>query len=167
MDATAAVLKARELLETVTPLHQNCGLLCGSACCIDSEAGEGMLLFPGEAALYENLPEGFTLQPAPGMQGAWLLGCSGQCERADRPLACRFFPLIPYIRKDNNNKSAGIMMDVRAWPVCPLMEGGLSGCSREFARAAAQAAGVLCAVEEHRVFLTRLTQIIDGYRQFS
>ena len=54
-----------------------------------------MLLFPGEEAYYANLP-GYRLLPT--AQGTLLI-CSGQCDRADRPLSCRLFPLLPVVRE--------------------------------------------------------------------
>ena len=75
--------RARALLENVTPLHADCGLTCGHACC-SSLAGEmtGMLLFPGEEAYYAALP-GYHLVDTP--QGTLVI-CSGRCDRAGPPL---------------------------------------------------------------------------------
>lgn len=95
--AQTALLEARALLTEVTPLKADCGRLCGAACCLPGEDGEavGMLLFPGEAALYESaswaqlLPAHYRLGDEPGQ----LLVCGGHCPRAERPLACRVFPL--------------------------------------------------------------------------
>ncbi len=48
-----ALFAARSLLEEVTPLKSDCGRICGAACCASLEGEEtGMLLFPGEEALY-------------------------------------------------------------------------------------------------------------------
>lgn len=45
--------RARELLLSLTPLNHDCGMLCGQACCAPDEEGQGgMMLFPGESALY-------------------------------------------------------------------------------------------------------------------
>ena len=61
MEVLEAVLEARRLLECVTPLKTDCGRACGGACCQPDEDGQGgMLLFPGEEALYADLPEGFS-----------------------------------------------------------------------------------------------------------
>ncbi len=89
MAAKETVLAARELLHTLTPLKTDCGKLCGGACCQGDDA-TGMLLFPGEDALYENcafakvLSADFSLGGTP----ARLLVCQGHCERENRPLAC-------------------------------------------------------------------------------
>lgn len=167
MDATEAVLMARELLNKATPMRFDCGFLCGEACCAASEAGEGMLLFPGEKELYATMPEGFSIVRDIGAQNAWLLICGGTCRREDRPLSCRMFPLIPYIRRQPDGLSAGVAMDVRAWPICPLMENGIKGCAQSFVETLGQAARVLCAVPEHRRFIAQLTRRQDQYRDFS
>ena len=54
--ALEAVKAARDLLENVTPLPTDCGAFCSAACCKDDPDYEtsGMLLFPGEEALYDN-----------------------------------------------------------------------------------------------------------------
>ena len=58
-----ALRKARALLEGETPLNRDCGGLCGAACCQPDEDGlGGMLLFPGEAAFYHPMPEGFQIE---------------------------------------------------------------------------------------------------------
>ena len=51
MNTPEAVLAARTLLGPLTPLQSDCGRLCGGACCQGDEQ-TGMLLFPGEDALY-------------------------------------------------------------------------------------------------------------------
>ena len=66
MSASDAVLAARGLLQSLTPLKTDCGRLCGCACCRGDEQ-TGMLLFPGEDALYAGcsfarvLPASFCL----------------------------------------------------------------------------------------------------------
>ncbi len=47
-----SLVAARKLLEEITPLQTDCGLVCGGACC-QTHPGEetGMLLFPGEAEM--------------------------------------------------------------------------------------------------------------------
>ena len=60
-DGLEALLTARALTAEVTPLKTDCGRACGGLCCQPDETGRGgMLLFPGEAALYLDKP-GFTV----------------------------------------------------------------------------------------------------------
>ena len=92
-----SLVAARKLLEEITPLQTDCGLVCGGACC-QTHPGEetGMLLFPGEAEMYRG-EEGFTLVDSPH---GTILVCEGRCSRANRPLACRMFPLVMLLRPD-------------------------------------------------------------------
>lgn len=140
---SAAVLSARALLSGLTPLKADCGRLCGGACCQGDEA-TGMLLFPGEEALYAHcafarvLPAGFSL----GGQGVSLLVCQGRCERENRPLACRLFPLFLRFREDGSTR---VVMDRRARALCPLTGYGLSALDSAFLDAARTAYDLLLA----------------------
>ena len=150
MEPLEQVIAARRLLENITPLNQDCGRYCGGACCQSDEDGQGgMLLFPGEEALYRELPEGFFIEKNDGVvSGAYLLTCDGVCDRQDRPLSCRLFPLLP-TRK-------GAKLDRRGWAVCPLMENGKSGLRPEFVAAVREAGALLYACPEHAAFLDAL-----------
>lgn len=141
MSETHAVLAARELLESLTPLKTDCGRLCQGACCQGDEA-TGMLLFPGEEALYEDcafarvVPTGFSLGGTP----AQLLVCDGRCDRKNRPLACRLFPLFLKFRED---QTPVLRMDARARAVCPLTDYGMKALDPEFKQAARRAYDLL------------------------
>ena len=141
MSETPAVLAARELLNHLTPLKTDCGRLCQGACCQGDEA-TGMLLFPGEEALYENcafarvVPTGFSLGGTP----AQLLVCDGRCDRKNRPLACRLFPLFLKFRED---QTPVLRMDARARAVCPLTDYGMKALDPEFKQAARRAYDLL------------------------
>ncbi|MCI5771300.1 MAG: hypothetical protein MR021_00490 [Clostridiales bacterium] len=151
MDALAAVVRAREILSQATPLRTDCGRICGGACCrTDGDGQGGMLLFPGEEALYDRLPAGFSILPERTVSpDGRLLMCSGVCDRSLRPLACRFFPLRPTAR-------GRVVMDRRGFFVCPLTESGMGGLSGDFVAAAREAAAVLCENETQRAFLEAL-----------
>ena len=154
MDSLSAVLRARALLETLTPLRDDCGRLCAGACCQGDET-TGMLLFPGEDALYAGcafgrvLPAGFSL----GGGQAKLFVCGGQCPRAQRPLACRLFPLFLAFTKNGGTR---VRMDTRAASVCPLYACGAQGLCAEFVDAARQAYDVLLADEACAAYLRDL-----------
>ncbi len=141
MSETHAVLAARELLESLTPLKTDCGRLCQGACCQGDEA-TGMLLFPGEEALYADcafarvVPTGFSLGGTP----AQLLVCDGRCDRKNRPLACRLFPLFLKFRED---QTPVLRMDARARAVCPLTDYGMKALDPEFRQAARRAYDLL------------------------
>ena len=142
--------RARALLENVTPLHADCGLTCGHACC-SSLAGEttGMLLFPGEEAYYEGR-EGYRMTET--AQGTLLI-CSGRCNRADRPLSCRLMPLIPLLREDG----VKVATDLRAKTVCPLARQGKDALDPAFVAAVRQVGRILAEDETQRRHLMKLT----------
>ena len=141
MDALSSVLAARELLDALTPLKTDCGRLCGGACCQGDEQ-TGMLLFPGEEALYAGcgfarvLDADFTL----GGEAARLLVCRGTCPRGERPLACRLFPL--FLRFDTQGAQR-VALDPRASAVCPLTDYGMSALDGAFVAAAQRAYALL------------------------
>ncbi len=128
-----ALEDARTLLETVTPLKRDCGRLCGARCCESLEGEEtGMRLFPGEEEAYAGKPGWKLLTAERGI----LAVCPGVCERTERPLACRVFPLIPEAAEDGNIQ---VRVDLRAAAVCPLARQGLSAMDPVFREAVRQA----------------------------
>ena len=154
MSTYEAVLEARNLLNNLTPLKTDCGRLCQGACCQGDEQ-TGMLLFPGEEAFYENcafariIPAGFTL----GGCDAQLLVCSGTCQRENRPLACRLFPLFLKFKEDGVTK---LRMDARAKAVCPLTDYGIRALDPDFKQAARKAYDALLDDEACAAYLRDL-----------
>lgn len=149
--------QARALFDDLTPLSTDCGRLCACRCCQPME-GEttGMLLFPGEEAYYQGL-SGYRVQPTPS---GMLLTCTGPCHRADRPLSCRLFPLLPLLRSDG----VKVATDQRAKPVCPLARQGKSGLQQTFVAAVRTCGQLLAKDETQRRFLLRLTAQQDDLR---
>ena len=140
---------AREILAEVTPLKGDCGRACGQRCCRSLEGEEtGMLLFPGEAEEYRGKPGWKVLEGGAGE----LAVCPGTCERDDRPLSCRMFPLLPRIRAAG--VSAGV--DQRAGAVCPLARQGIRAMDPAFADAVKEAGAILAADPAQRDFLQKL-----------
>ena len=158
MDALDAVLAARRLLDTLTPLKTDCGRLCGGACC-QGDGQTGMLLFPGEDALYAGctfadvLGANFTL----GGGAARLLVCRGTCPRAERPLACRLFPL--FLRFDPRGGTR-VVLDSRARAVCPLTDYGMSALDGAFVAAAREAYALLMENERCAAYLRALDEVL-------
>lgn len=154
MAALHAVLAARALLRDVTPLKADCGRLCGGACCQGDER-TGMLLFPEEAALYAGSAFARVIETDFCLAGerAALLVCRGECARADRPLACRLFPL--FLRFDGDGRGR-VCLDARARAVCPLCGYGLSALDPAFRAAARQAYDVLLSDGVCRAYLCAL-----------
>lgn len=151
--------KARELLEGVTPLAFDCGKRCTAACCQGGEE-DGMLLFPDEERYYNDCTWASLKEDRLGKR----LVCHGLCERENRPLACRIFPLvIKAARQEEGGLKANIIMDVRAWPVCPLMKSGRNGLKTEFVSAVRDAAELLLREDKHRDFLLLLSYELKEY----
>ena len=148
--------RCRELLGDITPLRFDCGLLCGAACCRSLPGEEtGMALFPGEERL---CPEaGWRLLPHPLGQ---LAVCPGVCDRGERPLACRMFPLLPLLRESG----VRVAVDARARAVCPLARQGLRAFSGEFVEAVRACGEALAEDPAQRGFLARLTAEQDELR---
>lgn len=141
MSSLNTVLAARDLLRELTPLKTDCGRLCGGACC-EGDEETGMLLFPGEDALYEScsfarvIPADFAL----GGEDVKLFVCAGRCERDNRPLACRLFPLFLTFKDDGTTK---LRIDRRAKSVCPLTDYGIKSLDPGFKQAARKAYDLL------------------------
>jgi hypothetical protein len=156
-----ALMKARNLLGSVTPERRDCGRLCRQACCRADEDGlGGMLLYPGEESFYQRLPGGFHIRPDDSvMKGAFLLTCEGFCGRDDRPLACRIFPLT----FDMLYNEACVSPDPRAWPFCPLMPSGMEGLSENFVSQARQAAEILRDSPKIQAFIKAQQAYVSRY----
>ncbi|MCL4441760.1 MAG: hypothetical protein M1609_14565 [Firmicutes bacterium] len=94
----------------VTPLEDDCGVLCGRVCCRpDRKNSLGVYLFPGEEVLFPGEEPWFAREyhdprehgfPDNWKEPVHFLKCRGPCRREKRPLACRFFPLAPHLLMD-------------------------------------------------------------------
>lgn len=148
----AAVAAAREKLKNVTPLKRDCGRVCGAACCRPLEGEEtGMLLFPGETEAYEGREDWKIRRTARGN----MVVCPGRCDREDRPLSCRLFPLLPLIGDDGKIR---VVTDLRARAVCPLARQGKNALDPAFVDAVREAGELLAQSEEQALFLDVLEQ---------
>ena len=146
--------KINKILGDKTPLKADCGLLCGGACCKGDE-NTGMRLFPGEESeLNVKLTE----------DGVRLAVCSGSCDRAKRPLACRIFPFFPTIDEKGR---IFVEEDLRGKNVCPMV--GHSEeilFDRSFLKAIKKVGKLLKKDAACRQFLEEATEEIDLYRSF-
>ena len=116
-----------------------------------------MLLFPGEEALYRDKAGWEIRTTAIGP----MVVCPGTCEREERPLSCRLFPLLPVIR-DGKIRAA---VDQRARAVCPLARQGIRAMDPAFADAVREAGEALAADDGQRRFLETLTEEQNEIRQ--
>lgn len=141
-----SIQSARRVFTDATPLKSDCGMLCGSACCQDDPLeSSGMILFPGEEALYDPAPDWavitYTMFEGKPVR---MLRCVKPCPRCDRPLACMMFPLIP-VMIDGKPR---VRADRRAFAVCPLAGQGSDAFDPAFVTAVKEAARLLAADED-------------------
>lgn len=155
--------KARTLLENVTPLLTDCGLLCGHACCsANGDAGESVWLFPEENEF--DMPWGEKRQSKMPVTGTPVISlyCHAPCERAKRPFQCMIFPLVPYFSEKKDAWS--VRMDRRAYALCPLTGCGKKGLNPEFVKKAELAVRIISGTEAGERFLEALAREEDAYR---
>ncbi len=134
MNPAYVYLQIYRMFDHCTPLRVDCGELCGSACCKGDDCG--MYLFPGEEEVYKLLPperisvekSDFSYTDNGITHYVPLAMCSGSCDRYERPLACRIFPLTPYI---DGSGQLTVIIDPRAKRLCPLAK---AFCIEDFER---------------------------------
>ena len=113
--------KAYSLTNHIGPLKKDCGKICLRACC-ESDKNRGMLLFPGEEELFHSTDDSWynikdtNIILSDGSR-IKLFTCKGKCAREKRPLACRIFPLMPYITEKSILE---IRLDPKSVKICPL-----------------------------------------------
>lgn len=117
------------LLDRVSPVNGDCGQLCGAACCTceseksvsnspsthdcNADFSMGLYLLPGEEKLFSGTEDwlswGWTMAEEYEFPESWhgkvyFLQCvtAPFCDRKNRPMQCRTFPLVPHL--DENNK---------------------------------------------------------------
>lgn len=170
MNPAYVYLQIYKLFDNHTPIKADCGRLCGKACCKGDDSG--MYLFPGEKSVFKLLkPEwarldvsDFTYKFNGKEKNVPILFCSGECDRYQRPLACRIFPLTPYI---NNNGELEIIIDPRANSVCPLSGlRDISDFDPAFVKNVKRAFAILSENKEVYAFLSTYSRMIDEYARF-
>ena len=149
-----------------TPLCVDCGKLCGGACCESDDNEEtGMYLFPGEEKLFFNNPD-FKIIDSEFLyrkKRAKILICKGVCNRSIRPLSCRIFPIIPYIKSNDFS----LIFDPRANSLCPLTKlSDISELDKKFIKKTESVIKLLLKFKETRLFLECLSDILDDYLKF-
>ena len=145
--------KIFKILDDLTPLYTDCGVLCDGACC-KGDSKLGMRPFPGE--------QSFGLMLTPTDDG--IIVCDGSCDRNKRPLACRIFPFFPTI--DEKGKIF-VEPDYRAYRLCPLLSHSDEIVfNPKFFKALKRVGKILAKDEKCREFLYESTEEIDIYRKF-
>ena len=150
------------ILGNVTPLEVDCGQLCNGACCEVTDEITGMYLFPGEEVMYKNMPDWAEIYDTDFCYNgkyADLFTCTGSCEREKRPLSCRIFPLVPYVKKGERLE---IRMDIRGRGMCPLATAMKPGdLDPKFVKNVTLAMKFCMTNPEVREFLYALTESLD------
>jgi hypothetical protein len=173
MDPISLYQTVYQIINKATPLKFDCGKLCGQACCknlpCDEEAGEdsGMYLFPGEEKLLESAPfldiTPVLFEFSPEIP-IFLATCKGQCDRDLRPLACRIFPLSPYLTPKD---ILVIRIDPRAIPICPLAkDSDRNNLHSDFVNAVRKASQLIITHPPVKVYINGLSRMFDEYDQF-
>ncbi len=142
-----------------TPLRDDCGALCGAACCqADADNQGGVALVPGEEAQ----PRPWAAIERDPQMDAPMIRCNAMCDRSLRPFLCRIFPLCPAIGRDGRWT---VRMDARARAMCPLTRAGLKGLDPEFVRGCARAVRILAEEPAGEEFLKRWAAIEAEFRK--
>ena len=152
--------RACAIIGELTPMSVDCGTLCGAACCQTDEDGQGGVhLFPGEAERLRDrewvasiLRDGF----------APVMTCEGRCDRHERPLGCRIFPLTP-VRGRNGRWT--VRLDARARAMCPLTDSGIGGLNPDFVKAVREALREIASDPEGDAFLEKWHALEEEYRK--
>lgn len=170
MNIAYIYLQIYRLFDHATPLKADCGRLCGSACCQGDDSG--MYLFPGEENVQRILnsrwakieKSDFCYNFGGKKKNVPLLVCNGKCDRYERPLACRIFPLTPYVGKDGKLQ---IIMDPRAKAICPISrELSADELDWQFIKNVKKAFVLLMKNDEFKAYMTSYSEYIDEYRRF-
>lgn len=171
MNSAYIYLQLYRLFDECTPIAADCGQLCGSACCRGDE-DDGMYLFPGESGVYKLLspdwvriePSDFCYEYAGKSYNVPIALCKGECDRYQRPLACRIFPLTPYISDDGRGE---IRIDPRSRRMCPMgrvME--LEDFEPSFVRNVKKAFTLLAKNKQVYAFLQEYTKYLKEFERF-
>lgn len=148
-------------LNNRTPLSTDCGMLCGNACCVDSgEEPLGMYLFPFEEEALQGA-KNLTIEDSDfqiNERPVKIAFCAPYCNRKDRPLACRIFPLFPYVDKTGYMQ---VIVDPRSRECCPLHKLEQNELSPKFVRGVRHIAKLLMCNESTREFLYETSRLID------
>ncbi len=170
MKSVSVYKEAYRLLDAVTPLTVDCGRLCAHACCVSEDDEAGMYLYPGEGEMYKNVHapwlkiETSDFLYGPEDKKTPIAICNGTCLRTLRPLSCRIFPLIPYLKEGGKPE---IIIDPRAKSMCPLAKTfTLADFEPEFVRRVKLIFGVLLKNADVREFVIEQSYVLDEVAKF-
>ena len=152
---------AYSLFDDVTPLMVDCGKLCDAACCKGDDE-TGMYLFPFEHVMFDDCPGNFKIEKSEfeyGGKNVDILLCEPFCKRETRPLACRIFPLVPYVDENGN---FNIVMDRRGKYMCPLAAAMTKDdLDEEFVRRVTYISQIMMKIPQLKEFICEQSRLID------
>lgn len=155
------IRRAYAAIGNQTPMKNDCGLLCGAACCACDEDGQGgVCLLDSEAQALKKIQWGHIDHDA--RMDAPMLMCTSMCDRELRPFLCRIFPLCPVMGKSGKWT---VRMDARARALCPLSSGGLNALNPDFVRGCAMAVRILAEDADGNAFLAKWAEIEAEFRK--
>lgn len=170
MKSAYVYLQLYKLFDEVTPLKIDCGMLCNKACCQGDD--QGMLLFPGEENVYKLFSPKWAKTDKTDLTYTYngkeyetnILFCSGNCDRYQRPLACRIFPLTPYLDKDGELE---VIVDPRAKSICRISKlMNINEFDPVFVKNIHRAFKLLMKNKRVYAFLKKYSEYLDEYKRF-
>ncbi len=170
MNTAYVYLQLYRLFDEITPVPTDCGRLCKKACCKGDDGG--MFLFPGEISVYKLLgPDwiktdktDFYYEYNSKRYNVPIAFCSGDCDRYQRPLACRIFPLTPYL---NENGTIEVITDPRAKRLCPLAKAFfIDDYDAAFVKNVKNVFTLLAKNKQFFTFLKAYSEYLDEFRRF-
>ena len=170
MNTAYVYLPLYKLFDNTTPIPVDCGKLCNKACCKGEDSG--MYLFPGEREVYSLLnPDWISIEDSDfkythngKTYSVPIAFCNGKCDRYQRPLACRIFPLTPILDEKGKLK---IINDPRGKPVCPLCKTfSLSDYDQGFLHQVEKAFTLLMKNKQFASFMTAYSDYLNEFNRF-
>ncbi len=170
MNAAYVYLQLYRLFDKSTPIAADCGQLCEKACCKGDDCG--MFLFPAEEQVYKLLnPDWIKIEKTDfsysyGGKTFYtpLALCTSECDRYQRPLACRIFPLTPYVNSDGTLE---IIVDPRAKSICPLAKSlYLENFDKKFVKNIEKTFRLLMKNKRFAAFMTEYSAYLNDFRRF-
>lgn len=120
------------LLDRVSPVPFDCGMICGAACCTAiGEEDMGIYLLPGEEKIHDRHADWLTWNtqsteeyffPESWRGNVHWVCCNEppHCPREMRPIQCRTFPLAPHLTEDD--ELIMVWNDDELPYICPMIE---------------------------------------------
>lgn len=170
MNSAYIYLQLYRLFDNVTPVNVDCGQLCNKACCQGDDTG--MFLFPGERAVFSLLKPDwiriektdFTYEYNGKKHAVPIAMCNGECDRYQRPLACRIFPLTPYLTSDG---TVEVIIDPRGKGLCPMSKAFyLDDFNSAFVKNIKNAFTLLCKNRQFYAFMREYSDYLDEFNRF-